>query len=257
MRPALSALAALIATACAAPAFAQDDGDILHYLRSNQDGSMPEAVSVWLRDDGTVEVFKRVSPCTNAALVTAEFDRTAGQPTRLVGGRLGRDGRQQPFAWLDHLPAERRLVARLGSPDAEPFGSFPLNGAAPWRLYDFDFADWNALADGPPPDRFTLELALAWPDEELTIRNLGPAEAVLVSTEVRDGRSTRRYAVRATGFSSGDLWLDAETGHVVEVAWGEPNHPGYDNFRLVLTGQDQGEAAWRALLASHWADCPT
>lgn len=257
MRPALSALAALIATACAAPVFAQDGGPILHYLRSNQDGSLPEAVSVWLRDDGTVEVFKRTSLCTNAALVTAAFDRATGQPTGLVGGRLGRDGRQQPFAWLDHLPAERRLVARLGSPDAEPFGSFALDGQAPWRLYDFDFADWNALADGPPPDRFTVELALAWPDEELTVRNLGAGDVVLTAEEERDGRPVRRYAVSAAGFSGGDLWLDARTGHVVEVAWGEPNHPGYDDFHLVLTGRDQGEPAWRDLLASHWDNCPS
>jgi len=251
----LSALAALALATCAPPAFAQD-GDILHYLRSDMDGSSPEAVSVWLREDGSVEVFKRVSPCTNAALVTAEFDGVGAEPRRLVGGRLGRDGAQQPFAWLDYDAETGEIAVRFGAPDAPPVETLTLSSPAPWRLYDFDFADWNALADGPPPASFTVEMALIWPDGEPVLRNLGEAEAVRVGEEPRAGRAAVRYRVSANGFEAGDLWLDPATGRVIEVAWAAPNHPGYENYRLVLTGSDSGEAAWRALLASHWTGCP-
>lgn len=255
MRRTLPVLTALVLATCAQPAFAQSD-QIRHYLRSDQDGSAPEAISVWLRADGSVEVFKRVSPCTNAALVTAEFDRTRGEPRRLVGGRLGRDGTQQPFAWLEHDPASRGIAVRFGAPDAPPVETATLTSPAPWRLYDFDFADWNALADGPPPARLTFALALIWPEGEPVLRDLGEAEAVRIGEEVRAGRRAFRYRVSARDFEAGDLWLDATTGRVIEVAWAAPNHPGYGAYRLVLTGTDDGEAAWRALLASHWAGCP-
>lgn len=255
-RPILAALSGLLLTACGAPVLAQQPGEILHYVRSNRDGSMREAVSVWRREPDRVEVFKRISPCTDAALVTAELDPATGQAQRLVGGRLGRDGAQEPFAWLEHDAANDRLLVRLGASDAAPSETLTLQGDLPWRLYDFDFADWNGLAEGPPPERLAFELILAWPEGDTLLTNLGAAEAVYIADEARLNRPARRYSVAGPGFSGGDLWLDAETGQVLEVAWGQPNHPGYDDFRLVLTGRGQGEAAWRTLLAAHWADCP-
>lgn len=256
MRRALSCLYALVLSACAAPAYAAQDGAILHYLRSNSDGSEPEAVSVWLRPDGPIEVFKRISPCTNAALVTASFDPDSGEAVALAGGRLGRDGSQQPFAWLS-MDDTRELTVRLGAPEAAPHQTMALAPGTVWRLYDFDFADWNAAADGPPADLIRFELALVWPDSDPPLSSLGLGEARWIRDEMRLGRATRRYAVTGDGFAGGDLWLEASTGTVVEVQWAQPNHSEYRDFHLVLTGQDEGEAAWRALLASHWADCPT
>lgn len=254
MRPALPAFCALLLSACAAPAFAAQDDTVLHYLRTNADGSEPEAVSVWLRSDGPIEVFKRIEPCTRAALVTASFDPATGEAGAITGGRLGRDGAQEPFAWLT-LDASRTLTVRLGAPDAEPLQQLTLGDTTPWRLYDFDFADWNAAADGPPADLIRFELALVWPDADPPLSSLGHAEARWMANESRLGRPARRYQVSAGGFEGGDLWLDAETGTVIEVRWGQPNHAEYRDLHLVLTGRESGQAAWRALLARHWAGC--
>jgi len=249
--------AAAAALSLASPAAAAP-GDILHYVRSNGDGSEPEAVSVYRPGADRVEVFKRVSPCTNAALVTAEFDRATGRATRLVGGRLGRNGRQQPFAWLDH-DQSGRISVRLERQDAAPAETLEI-GPGDWRLYDFDFADWNGLANGPPPrDGFSFLMALAWPEpseDGRLLRGMGAVRARWLADETRLDRPARRYALEGERFRGGSVWLDAESGELLEAVLGEPNHPGYRDFRLVRIGTDRGEAAWRALLAKHWAKCP-
>ncbi len=37
----------------------------------------------------------------------------------------------------------------MGAPDAEAIQVIELDAGAPWRLYDFDFADFNAQARPP------------------------------------------------------------------------------------------------------------
>jgi hypothetical protein len=73
-------------------------GRIYHYQRSNRDGSSPEHIHVFHESSREVEVYKMVERCTNAALVTAELDYELWSATRLVGGRLTRDGTQDGFA---------------------------------------------------------------------------------------------------------------------------------------------------------------
>ncbi len=72
-----------------------------------------------------VHVAKMVSPCTDAAYVTAVFDSVTTEATRLVGGRLTKDGTQLPQAYLDFDYAARRLDIRLGDPASEPIEISP------------------------------------------------------------------------------------------------------------------------------------
>ena len=86
-------------------------GDILHYVRSNTDGTMAESISVYQVSATEVEVFKRVQPCTPAALVTGRFDLSSDEAVALVGGRLAKDATQAPIAWLKHELAHVTMTA--------------------------------------------------------------------------------------------------------------------------------------------------
>lgn len=251
---ALLAIAAL--TACATPP--SPEGRILNYMRSNSDGTDPERVSVYQKNASEVEVYKMVSRCTNSALVTAKIDVASDQAAALTGGRLTREGTQQPFAWLRHAPGTRELTVRLGDSDAAPTQVVTLPGAAPWRLYDFDFADFNALARPPiRKEARTWSMMLAWPEgaPEETLRTMGEMTAIWQAEERRAGVDTHRYALSGAGFDGGALWLDAHDGTVVEVSAPVPNHPGYADYRLVLSSRQHGPGAWAAILTSHWSGC--
>jgi hypothetical protein len=242
-------------------------GATLFYTRSNQDGSKPERIIVHIVSSTELHVAKMVAPCTDAAYVTAIIDPMSHETTRLVGGRLRRDGTQLPQAWLTFDPKTRKLTVRLGKPDAavsETHDAPP----APWRMYDFDLAEY-ALAGPPPKGSFTFGLALAWPDAAPPqLKILGEARASLMVTSARPGDATWNtsdnfavYTVTGAPFGpdgGGILKLDPRGGHVLSARLDRPNHPGYDDFKLQLDAvhRRDGQLAWNKALADHWKGCP-
>lgn len=238
-------------------------GMTLAYIRSNQDGSMPERIVMHVVSPTEVHVAKMVAPCTDAAYVTGVFDPATGEATTLVGGRLTREGTQNPQAFVTLAPETRKLEVRLGDPAAVPaeVHDAPM---APWRIYDFDLAEF-AVAGPRTPQDFSFGLVMAWPDGSLPLlRLLGPAHAKFLYSS--DKGAKNHYRVSGVAFSDpaigdrgGELITDATYGHVVEARFGRPNHPGYTNFMLKLsafTPAPEGEAAWREALAAHWRNCP-
>lgn len=247
--------AALVLAACAsAPEPAPSIGRMYHYVRSNQDGSLPEHIYQYRASATALEVGKQVSPCTNSAFVTAVFDPAAGQGLSFTGGRLARDLSQDAFAWLTR--ENGALHARV------PMANIDQRVAIadePYVLYDFDLADLNArFAGAPAPhEDFRFVVVLIWPQENVSevFRDLGWANARFAAAETHLNRSAHRYEL--SGGLNGTLWLDAREGHILEANFAEPNHTEYENFRLVLQSvHDDGAEAWRAARAAHWQGCP-
>lgn len=249
-------LAAALALSACATAPEPSVGRLYHYVRSNQDGSEPEQIYQYRASATRIEVGKMVSNCTNAAFVTAELDPATHGARALVGGRLGRDLNQEPFAWMTYDPAMRELHARI--PQAALDVTMRIDGE-PWMLYDFDLSDLNAHLTSRPlsRDNVRFAVALVWPEEGAgnPFRNLGWADARFAGEERRLNRNSFRYDV--SGALNGQLWLDASEGHVLEARFSEPNHAEYENFRLVLESvEDDGAASWREARAAHWRGCP-
>lgn len=229
------------------------------YVRSNQDGTMPERIYIHRESRARVAVSKQVDRCTNAAYVTAQFDLTRGEASQLVGGRLTRESTQDAFATFDANLNDRVITVDVPQANVhERLEQIP----APYRVYDFDLADVSSMMEGrnAPRENFAFFVVLTWPDESGTgpfVTNRGRADATFVAEEQRQNRNTVRYDVR--GALNGQLWLDAREGFVVEARFNEPNHPGYDNYSLVLQSVadgHEGEQAWREALAAHWQGCP-
>lgn len=260
------------ADAAPPPATYHPVGATLSYIRSNQDGSMPERIVVHIANEHELHVAKMAAPCTDAAYVIARFgDRVAGavmtEAQSLVGGRLQRDGTQLPQAWLDlslgtAADPARKLSVRLGRPDAKPvvFDAPP----APWRMYDFDMAEFALFGPRLTQD-FTFGFALAWPEDNAPLlRILGEAKAKFLYSS--DGVTKNHFRISGPAFDDvraggrgGEMITDATYGHVIEARFGLPNHPGYGNFLLKLVKVSpgaEGDAAWRDAITRHWQGCP-
>ena len=230
---------------------------VRHYLRTNSDGSEAERVVVYAPEPGRVEVFKGRSRCTDAAWVSGRLDPQAGQARELVGGRLTPELTQRPVAWLSR-DADGQLAARLGSADAEPVFSVAVGER--WVMYDFDFSD---LIAHPPVEilrreSLAFELPLLLTGDPPTFANRGELRITYVGDEPRLGIEAVRYraAGPALGGNEGTIWFDARDGRLIEARLPIANHAEYRDFQLTLTDAEDGEAAWRAVLAGHWADCP-
>lgn len=247
----------------AAPARPEATGVTLSYIRSNQDGTLPERIVMHVVSPTEVHVAKMVSPCTDAAYVTGVFDAATQEASRLVGGRLTRDSAQNPQAWVTLAPDTRKLEVRLGSPDGAP-AEIHDAPPAPWRIYDFDLAEFALFGPVEPKD-FTFGFALAWPDGSYPIlRIIGGVNAKFLYSSNKGERNHFRLSGPAftdpvVGDRGGELVTDARSGHVIEARFGRPNHTGYDNFMMKLievTPAPAGVDTWRAALAGHWANCP-
>jgi hypothetical protein len=241
----------LAATMLAGCAHQPPVGRILSYSRSNSDGSELEKVHVYRETANRVAVNKAVEPCTTSAYVTADLDLKAQQPTRLVAGKLNRQGGQDAFGTLTRK--DGALHVEIGD-HTEVLPVPP----GPWILYDFDLADLTSLLPARRDYKagFAFGIALVWPEDgaETFLRWQGPATARFAESVNWKGRAANRFDV--TGAVSGPLWIDARDGHVLEAKWAEPNHPGYTDYHLVLDSVDDGGAnAWRTLLMRHWQGC--
>lgn len=261
--PLLSVEQRSVAASPAGPPPAHAIGTTLSYIRSNQSGTEPETVLIHIPAPNEIHVAKMVAACTDAAYVTAIVDPATNEATALVGGRLQRDGTQLPQAFLTLNPA-RKLIVRFGAADAAP-AETPDAPPAPWRMYDFDLAEFALL--GPrEPNSFTFGLAMAWPDgPPPLVRILGQANAKFLYSS--DSGAKHHFQISGPAFNDaaigdrgGELITDAEYGHVIEARFGRPNHSNYSNFHLKLTAAAEGEAGakvWADALAAHWANCPT
>ncbi|MCF8507429.1 MAG: hypothetical protein K9G83_01725 [Hyphomonadaceae bacterium] len=255
--------AAPTAVAEAAPTPHDPTGTTLTYIRSNQDGTLPERIIVHIVSPTEVHVAKMVAPCTDAAYVTAAFDPATQEATHLVGGRLTRESTQNPQAFIDLIPATRTLEVRLGDAASAPAETHPAP-PAPWRIYDFDLAEFAIFGPRARQD-FTFGFAMAWPDgTSPTLRILGAVHAKFLYSSEDGAKDHYRLSGPAftdpvVGNRGGELIADPKTGHVIEARFGRPNHPGYDNFMLKLieaTPAPAGAEAWRKTLADHWSNCP-
>lgn len=243
-------------TAAALPAMLPN-GSTLSYTRSNSDGSMPERIYVHIVSPTEVHVTKMVAPCTDAAYVTARFDPATSEATQLVGGRLQKDGTQLPQAWLTLRP-DRTLAVRLGDPNSEP-AEIHSAPTAPWRMYDFDLAEFALFGPREPKD-FKFGLALAWPDgSSPLVRTLGDAQAAFKAIETNGNRPANRFTVTGPAFGNqaGEMLFDAQYGHVIEAHFARPNHTDYTDFLLKLEASTitGGDAAWSDAINAHWQGC--
>lgn len=262
---ALPLIATQKAASAAQPAAPPPDptGTTLAYIRSNQDSTQPEFIFMHVVSPTEIHVAKMVSPCTDAAYVTAVFDPATREATQLIGGRLNREGGQMPQAWLTFLPATRKLEVRFGDPSSKP-AEIHDAPPAPWRMYDFDLAEFALFGPHEPKD-FAFGFAMAWPDgTSPTLRVPGRVYAKFLYSSDKATRNHFRFSGPAftdpvVGDRGGELITDAKRGHVIEARFGRPNHTTYANFMLKLTAvtsAPDGETVWRKALADHWANCP-
>lgn len=233
---------------------------IIHYVRSNRDGSQPEHVVHYRPDRTGIAVYKWVSKCTTAAFVTAVMTDDLRSGREFIAGKVARDGSQARFGTLRFDPSAASLVADVNPPGGPRIQDAHRLRRAPYLLYDFDLADLNSfLQEHRPTTDFEFALPVIWPSDGTIFRDLGMLRARHAGRERHLDRDTNRFELTIDGPapSTGTLWVEAHQGFIVEAELGLPNHMEYRDFRLrierIAAG---GRANWDALTKSQYAGCP-
>lgn len=251
MKPEKLIAALLIAclVAMARPALPQDaplrfrasrvpTGQVLHFNKSQRDGSNPTQISVFVAAQGRVEALKWDRGGDEATLVTAWMDWSRFSVRRFEAFHLSRDAAPVLRATLD-VSGDRLSMSLMPTP-------LTLHHW-PWHSFDFDFTSLNLVLPHLTDPRSGLTF---WRTDFVysdppAVAELGEVRMRFEADESRNGRAVRRYSIGGAGLgdTTGIWWADRRTGLLVEYEIPVGDEPGYADVRLEATGSQRMSAA--------------
>jgi hypothetical protein len=221
-------------------------GTVIHYVKSNLDGSKPSLVSVYFAGPDDIEVSKSERGGTDATDVKAHLDWKRFTADKLDAGVLTRAGVRESRGTL--VVGRDAMTVRVGEVEQSmTVTTFPLH------VYNFDLMGLNAVLPQLRAPQGDFTVAFAEPtfgDKPGVIEFRGRARASYLGDETLHGRLTHRYRVSGPGFadSVGLLWIDAQDGLIDLFESPLPNNPDWDSYRLERRGpkETMTRAQWDA-----------
>lgn len=221
-------------------------GVVLHYRKSNLDGSHASSIDLFLAAPDRLESFKWSAGDTTATLVKAWLEGERLTVRRFESWQVTTGTRRMPVA-LEAKAGTDTLTIRVGD---RAFHT-PVR-LWPWHSYDFDLASlgWAMRFLVAPERPFTVGITDPGPSQTgLTMREFGPVAVTFVRREDRHGRPSRRYTIDGPGLEQrgGVLWVDRETGFLVGFEIQKPDEDEMVSGKLELVGTDpMTETGWIA-----------
>lgn len=227
-------------------------GSVMHYVKSNLDGSKPALVSVFVADANDIEVSKSEHGVRDAADIRAHLDWRRFSPDHLDAGVLNRDGTRERRVTLDVNGDE--VIVRIGEADQRlSVNTFPLH------IYNFDLMGLNVVLPHLRDPRAGFTVAFIEPifggegTGLVTLR--GRATAAFVREETLHGASVYRYLVSGPGMAGaeGTLWLNARDGFIEQFESPLPNNPEWNSYKLERRGTTErmSREQWQEFKRSH------
>lgn len=260
--------AALCVLLLAAPCRAQDDtakfryraskavpvGTVLHYVKTNVDGTRPEYVSQFVAAADVLESFKFHPKSPPAGLVVAEMDWKFFAAKSLRSWRVLGKGERKLFGTLTFDAAARRAEVSLpsvrGAPEGFDFKQIPVH------LYNFDFGSLNFAFPHLREPEGGFRVGVADP----TFRESGPlaeykgeVTVTYLKDERRNGVAVRKYRIDGAGLRDrgGFIWVNRRRGWVEDMEIDLPDNPEWTSFKFkLLRVERMDRAGWERFIES-------
>lgn len=226
-------------------------GKVLHYVKSNLDGSKPALVSVYVVDGNDIEVSKSEEGVSDSADITAHLDWKRFTADHLDSGVLNRDGSRERRVTLD-VNGDDVLVSLGDSDQRLTVKTYPL------VIYNFDLMGLNLMLPHLRDPRAGFTVAFIEPtfregSDLVTFR--GRATATYVGSETLHGVNVNRYDMTGAGLlgAHATFWINADDGFIEKVESPLPNNPDWDSYRLERRGRPlpMSREEWNAFKRSH------
>ncbi|HEX5687040.1 MAG TPA: hypothetical protein VFY73_23755 [Ideonella sp.] len=237
-------------------------GRVVHYVKSNLDGSKRLVLSMHFSAPLMMEVLKVEADGQYLALVQAELDPATLSESRMKSfNGLETGSRRQQMA-LEPDPRQRRLVAEVANT------RMPVTpGHWPAHIYNFDLSGLNATLPHLKDPRRDFEVGLIDPDFQFLKTGFKPdagevaggfvykgkARFRFVRDEVLDEIPCHRFEVGGPAFKNikGTLWINAKDGLIERFEHVLPDNPDWKSFRLSrISSRPMNDAEWEAFKAA-------
>jgi hypothetical protein len=237
-------------------------GRVLHYLKSNLDGSKRLVLSIHFSAPLMLEVLKVEEDGQYLALVQAELDPATLSEARMKSYNQLESGKQREQMALEADSSQRRLVAQVANT------RMPVTPSHwPAHLYNFDFTGLNATLPHLKDPRRSFDIGVIDPDFQFLKTQFKPdagevpggfvdkgrAHFKFVRDEELDEIPCHRFEVSGPAFKNrkGTLWINAKDGLIERFEHALPDNPDWKSFRLTRIGsRPMSDAEWEAFKAA-------
>lgn len=237
-------------------------GKVVHYLKSNLDGSKRLVLSLHFSAPLAMEVLKVEADGQYLALVQAELDPATLSEARMKSFNQLESGKPREQMAMEPDPAQRRLVAQVANT------RMPVTPSHwPAHIYNFDFSGLNATLPHLKDPRRSFDIGVIDPDFTFLKTKFKPDAGELAGGFIDKGKAHFRYMrdekldeipchrfeVSGPAFKNikGTLWVNAKDGLIERFEHALPDNPDWKSFKLSRIGsRPMNDAEWEAFKAA-------
>jgi len=212
-------------------------GTVLHYVKTNIDGSYPEYVSQYIAAPDVMESFKFHPKGARAGLVIAAMDWQNFSAKSLKSWQVFAKAERRLFGTIFFDGAARR--AEVSIPALKKDTEFVALLHFPVHLYNFDFGSLNFAFPHlrKPKKDFVIGVAdpTFKPDGAL-VEYKGEVTVSYAAEEKRQNVQTRKYKIDGAGLKNrgGFIWVNKQHGWIEDMEIALPDNPDWTSFKFKL-----------------------
>ncbi len=237
---------------------------VVHYVKSNLDGSKRLVLSLFFNAPLEVEALKVEGDGRYLALVKARLDpKTLSDSwVRSYNGLENGPGKERLQMELNTEPGSSRLVAQVAGTQ------MPVQAShLPAHVYNFDLSGLNLTLPLLKSPRADFTVGIVDPDFNFLKERFKPHAGVMEGGFVSKGQAHFRYlrdevldevpchrfevGGPAFGGKKGTLWVNAKDRLIERFEHALPDNPDWKSFKLTrLSSRPMDAAAWEAFKAA-------
>lgn len=212
-------------------------GTVLHYVKTNIDGTKPEYVSQYIADSRTMESFKFHPKEAPAGFVVAEMDWQSFSAKSLKSWQIFPKNERKLFGSI--LFDYKTQKAEVSIPALKKESEFVDLKYFPVHLYNFDFGSLNFALPHLLNAKKDFVIGITDPTFAETgamVEYKGNVKISYIGEEKRSNVQTRKYKIDGEGLKNrgGFIWVNKKYGWIEDIEIGLPDNPNWTSFKLKL-----------------------
>lgn len=232
------------------------DGTVLHYVKTNIDGTKPEYVSQFVADAKTLESFKFHPKEFPAGLVVAEMDWENFAAKSLKSWRILSKTERVLFGTILFDGETRR--AEVSIPAAKKDSEFFEIKHLPVHLYNFDFGSLNFAFPHLVNEKKSFTIGVADPtfrENAALVEYKGEVVVSYIGDEKRNDKKTRKYKINGAGLKNrgGFIWVNKRNKWIEDMELDLPDNPEWTSFKFkLLRTEKMNREEWEKFTAAQF-----
>lgn len=231
-------------------------GTVLHYVKTNIDGSYPEYVSQYIASADTMESFKFHPKGSRAGLVIAEMDWRNFSAKTLKSWQVFASGERKLFGTILFDATTRKAEVSIPAVKAE--SEFVALKHFPVHLYNFDFGSLNFAFPHLRKPKGDFRIGVTDPtfkENGALVEYKGEVTVSYVADEKRNDHETRKYKIDGAGLQNrgGFVWVNKKTGWIEDMEIALPDNPDWTSFKFkLLKTEKMNRDAWESFMKAQF-----